>query len=83
MPSAWDAEPSGDEGWSDREAWRGDLHLDGSDSWRREAGEGWVWAGDDCDLVGLDLSELDPAPDDNWPEDLAGPEYWLYKRFGM
>jgi hypothetical protein len=29
---------------ADREAWRGDLHLD------------------------------------DWPENLAGPEYWLYKK---
>ncbi len=45
MPSAWESESGKDECWSDREAWRGELHLDGSDSWRREAGEGWVWAG--------------------------------------
>lgn len=33
-----------DEDQAEKEAWRGDLHLD------------------------------------DWPENLAGPEYWLYKR---
>jgi hypothetical protein len=39
----WDT-PDDDGDQADREAWRGDLHLD------------------------------------DWPEDLAGPEYWLYKK---
>ena len=82
MPSAWEA-PQGEERWSDREAWRGDMHPEAAEPWRLEAGEGWVWAGEDEELDALDLQELDPEPGDRWPEDLAGPEYWLYKRDGM
>ncbi len=82
MPSAWEPE-QGEARWSDREAWRGDQHAEDVNAWRREAGEGWVWAGDESDLEGYDLTLLDPAPDETWPEDLAGPEYWLYKRDGL
>ena len=48
----------------DREAWRGDVHLD-DESWRAESGED-PWRGDEH------LAD--------WPESSAGPEYWMYKR---
>ena len=73
MPEAWESS-TGDEQWSDREAWRGDLHVDHVDQWRQQdAGEGWVWNGEDEE-------QQDESAEAEWPEDLAGPEYWLFKR---
>jgi len=60
--------------WSDPEAWRGERHPEQPAEWCPDAGEGWVWAGDD------DLEEDDPAAAADWPEHLAGPEYWMYRR---
>ncbi len=79
MGTSWEADSS-EECWSDREAWRGELHADASeaaafsvDAWRGQGEAGWVWA--------------EPEPvieedDSDWPEDLAGPEYWLFKKYG-
>ena len=47
----------------DREAWRGDVHLD-AEPWRADAG-------DDGSLGEDHLAD--------WPEASAGPEYWMYK----
>ena len=80
MPSDWEPE-RGQEAWSDREAWRGDLHADGTEAWRREAGEGWVWSEEEDDLWDAAAAE-EQEEDKNWPENLAGPEYWLFKRDG-
>lgn len=78
MGTAWEAENP--EEWSDREAWRGGLHADASnamtfdvDAWRGEGETGWVWA------------EPEPVAEEeefDWPEDLAGPEHWLFKKYG-
>ena len=48
----------------DREAWRGDVHVEG-ESWRGEPGDD-AWRG------GEHLAD--------WPEASAGPEYWMYKQ---
>lgn len=72
MGTSWEPDDR-DECWSDREAWRGDRHADAFDAAAsREAGEGgWVW------------SEVEPeSAEDDWPEYLAGPEYWLFKKYG-
>ena len=76
MPSAW--EPGTDnEEWSDREAWRGELHPDDADNWSGDADADAdldgdvVWTGDVDDIEEHEAG---------WPEDLAGPEYWLFKR---
>jgi hypothetical protein len=80
MRSAWDAEQA-DERWSDTEAWRGDVHQADADSWRGETPsleheiEDTLPSGaDESWRAGVHLAE--------WPEDLAGPEYWMFKDFG-
>jgi hypothetical protein len=47
----------------DREAWRGDLHLE-DQSWRRDSADE-SWRGE--------------AHLADWPEHAAGPEYWMFK----
>lgn len=75
MPEPWEPE-TGNESWSDRDAWRGDTHTGDDESWRSEVEAGCAWA---------DTEEEDVTEDtlEDWPEDLAGPEYWLYKKYGM
>lgn len=70
MPLPWESN-AGDEPWSDREAWRGDVHVENVDGWREDVGE--VWAGEDEE-------EEEAEPGSGWPEDMAGPEYWMFKR---
>ncbi|HTS90248.1 MAG TPA: hypothetical protein VMG41_17280 [Gemmatimonadales bacterium] len=70
MRCAWESE--GEECWNDREAWRGDRHQECAEAWRCDADEGFVWTGEE------DASEP-MALEDDWPEDLAGPEYWMFK----
>ncbi len=70
MPSGWEPETDNQE-WGDRESWRGDQHPEGTDDWCPEGDEDSVWAAAEDDN-----SEHDAG----WPEDLAGPEYWLFKR---
>jgi hypothetical protein len=53
----------------DRGAWRGDLHRD-DESWRGGGEHGD--AGDDAWRGAEHVAD--------WPEDAAGPEYWMYKR---
>ena len=79
--SGWEPESSPEQ-WSDTESWRGDVHHEGDDGWRGETLAMW----DDEDETADSDSEDDwRGKDENsgWPEDLAGPEYWLYKRDGM
>ncbi len=76
MGTSWEADGA-DEVWSDREAWRGELHVEDAEAlsfdveaWRGEGEVGWVWA--------------EPEPEEDltdWLEDLAGPEYWLFKKY--
>jgi hypothetical protein len=81
--SGWEPEKS-PEHWSDPDAWRGEQHQDSDDSWRGETLA--VWEDEDED----ETADSDPEDDgsssswlSDWPENLAGPEYWLYKRDGM
>lgn len=46
-----------------REAWRGDIHLADA-AWRGDAAD-QSWRGDEH------LAD--------WPEEAAGPEYWMFK----
>jgi hypothetical protein len=73
MPAQWESETP-DEEWSDREAWRGDEHADDVDGWRHDDSESSVWEEEE-DAIG------EPDTWAGWPEDLAGPEYWMYKDF--
>jgi hypothetical protein len=79
--SGWEPEKSPEQ-WSDQDAWRGELHEESDDAWRGEP----LPVGEDED----ETAESDPEDDwsgtsemTDWPENLAGPEYWLYKRDGM
>lgn len=78
MREPWQREPT-EESWSDPEAWRGEVHLPPPEEWHPDdAGEGWVWAGEDeADSVEEEDLSLPPP---GWPEQLAGPEYWMYRR---
>lgn len=80
MRSAWGAEQA-DERWSDTEAWRGDVHHE-DESWRGETLA--VWEGDVEDTLpsASDDAWRAGVHFDEWPEDLAGPEYWMFKNFG-
>jgi hypothetical protein len=74
MPEAWESERGGEESWSEREAWRGDLYAEDADAWRKldEMVDGWeIEEEEECE---------EPEPELGWPENLAGPEYWLFKR---
>jgi len=78
MGTSWEADSPAE--WSDREAWRGGLHADASelvhfdvDAWRGEGEAGGVWAEPEAPSV---------DEEDDWPEELAGPEYWLFKKYG-
>lgn len=78
--SGWEPERV-EERWSDTDSWRGDLHLEGEEPWRGETLAVW----DDEEEASSDSDE-DDSPEEveiDWPENLAGPEYWLFKRDGM
>jgi hypothetical protein len=72
MPAAWES-GTDEERWSDRETWRGDLHPENVDYWRTEPEAGFVWNGEE------EVEEEEPEAEADWPEDLAGPEYWMFK----
>jgi hypothetical protein len=81
MPPAWEPEQSSEQ-WSDTEAWRGELHQADDEGWRGETLATW---GDD-DTAESDAEDdwrQDSAEAADWPEDWAGPEYWLFKRDGL
>jgi hypothetical protein len=84
MGTPWDTADD-DTPWSDRDAWRGDAHPEREDAWRGVPDGAPIWAStpdedDEFEVVEIELVEL---PEEEWPEDLAGPEYWLFKRDGM
>lgn len=81
MPEPWEPE-KGNDSWSDRDAWRGDAHAGDDETWRAEAESETeeVWAIEE-ELEAE--AETDDITLEDWPENLAGPEYWLYKRYGM
>ena len=74
MPAAWESE-SEDERWSDREAWRGDEHQEDCDAWREDVSEEDGWSTEE------EEESLEEDTHSGWPEDLAGPEYWMFKDF--
>jgi hypothetical protein len=73
MPAAWESEKE-EETWSDREAWRGELYEDDCDAWRDEACPDEEWTCEETESPEEDTHA-------GWPEDLAGPEYWMFKDF--
>lgn len=75
MALPWEAEPE-EEAWSDREAWRGDRYPDAAERWQEEVPEGPVRNPEDTVASGGWTTAQEP---EDWPEDLAGPEYWMYK----
>ncbi len=78
MASPWEAEKVEEE-WSDREAWRGDRYPDASERWMEEETATPDASADDEHGGGSWRAEL---PVEDWPEELAGPEYWMYKNMG-
>ncbi len=72
MANPWEQEQP-EESWGDREAWRGDLHLDDVDHWRQPSGA-------DPEPSVEEERVVEAEPESDWPEGLAGPEYWLFKR---
>jgi hypothetical protein len=58
------------------EAWRGDEHPADEQSW---LGEMAVWDSSEDQAEEEEVWADEPEFAD-WPEDMAGPEYWLYKR---
>lgn len=73
MPAAWESDRE-DEQWSEREAWRGDLHEDDCEAWQQDDGQEDEWATEETE-------SLEEDSHSGWPEDLAGPEYWMFKDF--
>ena len=70
MSYTWNPEPEDParfEPEHDENAWRGDLHEADDDTWRGT---------DDAECAECD--EVFEA-DAEWPEDMAGPEYWMYR----
>jgi hypothetical protein len=62
--------------WVDPGAWRGERHPETPEDWCSDAGVGFVWAGED------EMEEEEAGESPGWPEELAGPEYWMYRRLG-
>ncbi len=78
----WEPERT-EERWSDREAWRGKSYNDDLEAWRGDAGGETVAGWDPRDageMATWDDSAEEEEADEGWPENLAGPEYWMYKR---
>lgn len=75
MASPWEAEKAEEE-WSDREAWRGDRYPDISERWTDEETPAPDASADDEHGGSPWRTQL---PVEDWPEELAGPEYWMYK----
>ena len=75
MAESW--KPEGDDAWRDggSESWRGDLHYNDDASWRSDSAPGWQ----DSDAEASDSWAVEDEPGD-WPEEMAGPEYWMYRR---
>ncbi len=78
--SGWEPE-RGPESWSDADAWRGEVHMDGDDSWRGETLAVWEEEEENAESDSED-DQSGSAEQADWPENLAGPEYWLFKKDG-
>lgn len=76
MSEPW--RPEGD-AWRDggSESWRGDLHYTDDASWRSDSAS--PWQDPDSDDDAADSWAIEDEPGD-WPEEKAGPEYWLFRR---
>ena len=78
MPYAFDGDDrSNEEPWEPTEAWRGDVHLSDDTSWVDEETSNWNTEQDEVEENSGWRGHQHFA---DWPEELAGPEYWLYKR---
>ena len=78
MPYAFDGDDrSNEEPWETTEAWRGDVHLSNDSSWLGEETSDWSTGQDEGEEHSGWRGHQHFA---DWPEELAGPEYWLYKR---
>jgi hypothetical protein len=62
--------------WADPEAWRGEQHPETPEDWCPDASADSMWAGE----AEIEDNTADETP--GWPEELAGPEYWMYRRLG-
>ena len=78
MSLPWESSTA-DESWSQRDAWRGDLHLESVDAWREGCEDREETFVDDEEAECLEEPE-EYDLDSGWPENLAGPEYWMFKR---
>ena len=84
MSSPWKrGSESEDEPWSAGEAWRGDTHPEDDRDWLGEDLSEWegmeAEAEEDTETEAVWRGDLHPG---DWPENMAGPEYWLFKRYG-
>jgi len=80
MPYEWN-DRSGDESWSETDAWRGELHPADDGAWL--AADQARWETEPPEEVEEPEEQAPWRGDEHlpdWPEELAGPEYWLYKR---
>ncbi len=85
MSNPWTPQPNDEDAevffGGDEEAWRGDVHLEDDDSWRAES----EIAFGDTEEFTLEepegeADEVWSSEDENeWPEWLSDPEYWLYE----
>lgn len=75
MPLPWEAEQV-EENWGNREAWRSDRYPDDTEHWLDEDNTAPGCPAEDEDTGGTWRAAF---PVEDWPEDLAGPEYWMYK----
>ena len=76
MATPWEAEHA-EEFWSDREAWRGDCYPDAGESWVNEEVTTPVVSAEEEHDGDIWRAAFQGG---HWPEELAGPEYWMYKR---
>lgn len=50
--------------------------------WEDETTPPWLPSWEPPEELNWEPPPDDTPPLEDWPEDLAGPEYWLYKRWG-
>jgi hypothetical protein len=66
------------EPWASGDSWRGDEQPADDEAWTTEEAESWDVEGDEEPNETAEWRGNTHFAD--WPEELAGPEYWLYKR---
>lgn len=86
MPYEWESESEDKRApWeNDGDSWRGEEQPADEESWTTEEAEPWDV---ECEAESDETDETDDNVEwrgnvhfADWPEELAGPEYWLYKR---